>query len=108
MDMFFVLAILLIIVLIAIRMIIRRMNGGGQYIEIYQTTSGTFNLPKELREELDEQKIRYRIIRRGSVNQPFSPLYGPQLVALEAHIEDLEKARRVVSKVIQKNWAGRS
>ncbi len=97
---FFFVAILLIIVLIAIRTIVRwRLIGTGTYIEIFETTSRTLSLPRDLTDELEEQKVRYRTVRKGGLNQPFMPLYGPQFVALEVHIEDLEKGRRIVSKL---------
>lgn len=107
MESFFVVAIAVIVLLIAIRMFVRR-RGLGTYIEILQTTSRTFSLPPALTKELGEQGIRYRTVRKGSINMPFSPLAGPQIVGLEVHIEDLERGRRIVSKLQNQTWRGRT
>lgn len=107
MDSFFVVVIAFILLLLLIRVFIRRRDF-GTYIEILQTMSHTFSLPVELVKRLDEEGIRYRTVRRGSVNQPFSPLAGPQVVALEVHIEDLERGRRIVSKLQNHTWRGRT
>lgn len=107
MDPFFIVAIVIIVLLIAIRAIVRR-QGSGTYIEILQTMSHTFSLPPELVKQLDEQKIRYRTVRKGGVNQPFSPMAGPQVVGLEVHIEDLQRGRRIVAKLQNQKWRGRT
>lgn len=107
MDPFFIVAIGFIIVLVAIRIFLRR-RGSGLYIEILQTMSHTFSLPPALKQQLSEEGIRYRTVRKGGANIPFAPLAGPQIVALEVHIEDLERGRRIVSKLQNKTWRGRT
>ncbi len=107
MEPLFVFLIVVIILLIAIRIFIRQ-RARGLYIEILQTTSQAFSLPAELTKLLDEQGVRYRTVRKGSVNQPFSPLAGPQFIGLEVHVEDLEKGRRIVSKLQNQRWRGRA
>ncbi len=107
MESFFVFAIVVIILLLVVRYMVRR-RGTGIYIEILQTTSHSFSLPSELVKQLDEQRIRYRTIRKGSVNVPFAPLAGPQIVGLEVHVEDLERGRRIVAKLQNQKWRGRT
>lgn len=42
------------------------------------------------------------------MNMPFSPLAGPQLIGLEVHVDDLERGRRIVSKLQNQAWRGRT
>lgn len=105
---FFAIAILLIIVLVTVRILVRRaLTGGGPYIEIFETTSMTMRLPRELTDQLEDEGVRYRTVRKGGLNQPFTPHFGPEFVALEVHIEDLEKGRRAVSKMQSQAWRNR-
>ena len=83
------------------------LTGSGLFIEIFETTSMTMRLPRELTDELDDQGVRYRTVRKGGLNQPFMPHFGPELVALEVHIEDLERGRRVVSRTQNQVWRRR-
>ena len=103
---FYVLLIVLIVVLIAIRYMIRQRIRGN-YIEVFQTTSRSMSLPEAMTKRLKQENIRYRIVYKGPPNQPFIGMSGEQFVALEAHIEDLAKARRIVSELLHDAWRNR-
>ncbi len=104
---FFVVLIVLIIILIAIRTYIR-YHLHGSYIEIFQMPSRVYMLPEELRKSLEEKRIRYRTVRKGGLNMPFAPLVGPQYLGLEVHVEDLERGRRALSEIQNKQTRSRS
>lgn len=102
---FFVAAIVVIIALAGVRMFIRRQLGSGLYIEVFQTTSRRFLLPEILKKELDDAGIRYRITYQEPPGQPFG-MTGQPFLTVKAHVEDLEKAKRVLAKVLQDEWRG--
>ncbi len=96
----------LIVILIAIRVFLRRRLRGA-YVEVFQTTSRSMSLPETLRDQLKQQEIRYRIVYKGPPNQPFIGMSGEQFISLEVHVEDLGKARPIVSRVLNNAWRGR-
>ena len=106
MDSFFVIVIVTIVILLAIRIMIRRRDS-GRYIEVFQTNSRTMSLPDALTRRLKEENVRYRIVYKGPPNQPVIGMSGEQFISLQAHVEDLPKARRIVSKLMNDAWVAR-
>ena len=104
---FYVAAIIVIVALVAVRMLLRRQRN-GLYREIFQTTSRNGSLPEAMVKRLRDEGIRYRIVYKGPPNQPFIGMSGEQFVSIEVHIADIEKAKRVVSRILNDAWRGRS
>ena len=100
---FFVVVIILIVVLLVIRIMLKR-RASGLYVEVFQTTSRSMSLPDALTRRLKQENIRYRIVFKGPPNQPFIGMSGEQFVSLQAHVEDLERARRIISKLLNDAW----
>lgn len=98
-PLFFIVAIVIIALLIAIRATVRQ-RGSGLYVEVFQTSSRTMSIPESLTKRLAGENIRYRIVYKGPANQPFIGMSGEQFVSIQAHVEDLERARRIVSKLL--------
>lgn len=98
-------AIGVIVALIAARMVLHTMRKGN-YREIFETSSRQGALPEAMVNSLRDAGVRYRIVYKGPANQPFIGMSGEQFVALEVHVEDMAKAKPIVTQILHE--AGRN
>ena len=97
---FWIAAIIVIAGLIAARMTIRAQHR-RVWKEVYVSSARSEASALDLAHELDRNHIRTKIVYKGPLGSPFIGMSGNQLVAVEVHRSDLERATPIISSVLQ-------
>lgn len=103
---YFTIGIFLVLALIVVRAMVRGRVSGAWKI-VFETNARGDGLALKVREKLDEGKVRNRLVYKGPPHSPIIGMSGEQYVAVEVRLEDLGKARPIVSRVLHEDWRGR-